>query len=259
MNGRLSRVEADPIIYDINDNIGRFYPNPFLVLGDHDSGHGVRMGELEGVGVVAIKPHANHDRARREEWILSTAQERGFETIEPITVVDGGLKSYLITERREGLTHLGQLDWSATVASPSLSSTLTPALNAAGQEIADRHNAGFTSMDTQVKNLVVDATGTHVLVDAEKIIIDEPAKHWARHADRDVSLVGLSALSRGLLHDRSASYRVGYLDAQVLEPYLEGLVPGDVVDASDERRDSIKSSWQQGIDYGPKSFWNIPQ
>ena len=150
---RASHVTPEQVAFDIQSNVGKFVPDPNIALGDTDSAHQVLFGHLEGIGQVAVKPFTKVGRAEGERSRLEAVAERGFDAIEPIDVVRGGLSAYLISERRPGLTHLGQVDWSANIATPRLHNVLTPTIHDVASQMASLNNAGITHGDLQAKNV----------------------------------------------------------------------------------------------------------
>ncbi len=235
--------EQEDIVKDIRHNVGHFVENPYLRLGDADSAHGVIFGELDSLGEVAVKPHSKPPRPRAEFRNLERAAARGVDAVVPLQVADGQIAHYLFTQRRPGLSHLGQVNWGVGIAAPELRSVVAPTLNLGASTIADMHNVGITNLDSQAKNIVFDTDGNHVLADGERISFDEPYGTRTIHANHDVQVLGYSVLHRGLLADRSPTYRAGFLTDEIAEPYL-GRVDGELFpDPLEVRREDIKDKW----------------
>src|SRR4051812_37278596 len=116
--GRDSNVGADVLVNDFRHAAGHFDLHPHWQLGESDSAHGVMFGMANAYdGAVAVKPFKNHSKPYVESTNLRKVAELGIDALEPLDVVRGGLASYLVTRRREGLRHLGQIDWHLNVAS----------------------------------------------------------------------------------------------------------------------------------------------
>jgi|GEM_PF-4053435 len=237
-----NRLLSEGYVNDIRASVGYFEPDPYLVLGESDSMHGVMFGVMPELGQVAIKPFQRLGKAQAEEHNLRNVAERGFDALEPITVASGGLASYLITERRKGLRHLGQMDWSTDVASKRLSNVLVPALGVAAQTAADWHSAKITHGDMQIKNMAYDVHGNSVYIDAEKTAIGTSLpSHLTQLAHKDLGMLTSSVLhsSRGFLHDKSPSYRVGVVTESFIDPYLDAAKPEQFALSPEVRRKAI--------------------
>lgn len=212
----------EAVVNDVRRAVGHFEPNPYLRLGEEDSAHGVMFGEISAYGEVAVKPfYGGPGKARIEAGNLKAVAERGFDALDPLDVVGGGLATYLITRRREGLGHLGQVPWTTNVASPTLKGVLAPTLIAAADTAAQWHNAGVTHGDMQVKNMSYDRNGGSVYGDAEKTQVNTPPPARTQLAHRDLAKFGFSVLERDFLGDRSPRYRAGFLAEAFVDPYLE--------------------------------------
>lgn len=240
----------ESIADDVSQTVAPFVENPHLRLGDADSGHGVIFGELEGHGMVAVKPHPKLQRAVQESHYLEVATERGLDAIEPVTVASGGLAHYLVTKHRPGLRHMGQMDWKAEANSSTLPTILEPALELAARIIADRHDRRLVNLDSQVRNIVINFENGPVFVDAEKVLVDQRQDVQTLHGNKDVKALGTSVLHRGLLGEKSASYRTSYLTEHVLEPYFEAVDPELFDEPVDLRTIKVQQQWTEFLQRG---------
>lgn len=237
---RNDKPDIEKIVNDIRHNIGYFQPDPNLRPGDADSSHYVLFGVMPEFGSVAVKPFTRRrQKATREKDALKAVASRGFDALEPLVVAEGGLASYLITRRISDLRHLGELDWRANIASPRLKRSITPTLNKVASVLADLHNSGIVHGDYRVQNAVFDPTGTHVFVDGENAWVDLPPALRTDASNKDVGLFGASALHRGVLSDRSAGYRAGYMKDELLTPYLEAVGGTGLTMKPEERQKTI--------------------
>jgi hypothetical protein len=209
------------LLSDVARSVGHFVEDPYAHFGDTDSGHGVLFGELANYGDVALKAHKSPQMARQEKRLLEHAVEQGFDALRPIDVAGTGLYSYLITERRTGLRHLGQLSWSETIASRRARTVLTPAVNFAGNLAGMLQVAGITHGDFQPKNVVLEADGHPVLVDLENAQMRLRGDRLARLGDKDLVDFGWRVMARGLYSDRSRNYRLSYLGDELIDPSVE--------------------------------------
>lgn len=242
---------AEALINDVRRAAGHFEPNPYRQLGEGDSAHGVMFGVMPEHGEVAVKPfYSGAVKARIEARNLVAVKERGFDALEPLQVVSGGLASYLITRHREGLENLGQVPWAASVASPHLRGVLAPALTTAGETAAQWHNAGVTHGDMQAKNMIFGSNGESVYADAEKTQLNSPAVTRTRLAHRDLTKLGHSVLDRGLLADRSPKYRAGFLTDALVDPYLDLVKPELFALDPQTRRAALEDWWVQAVQEG---------
>lgn len=232
-------VEA--IISDIRQTFGHFAPNQYQQLGDADSAHGVLFGTMADYGAVAIKPFSRLVKARIEAQMIDVVRQRGFRTLDPLTIASGGLGAYLVTRYQPNLRHLGQVDWCTTVASNRIGSELAPTLHAVGRFAGDLHGAGIVHGDLKPKNAVFDNTGKPVAVDLEKALRDRSAANHAHGSDEDLRLFGSNVLGQGLLHDRSPSFRAGFLRDHLIQPaYDAAHVPHD---ERAQRQRAIQTRW----------------
>lgn len=206
---------------DIARNVGFFVENPYLKLGDSDSGHGVMFGKLSPYGEVSIKPHETFGRAQHEVEVINHAREKGLDTIDPLYIAAGGLRVYMISSYYRGLRNLGQLNWREDVASRRLHKVLTPTLHFAANFAGEIHEKGITHGDFQVKNVALTTEGSPVFVDVENGQIRLKGQELVRKGDRDLVRMSYSVLRRGLLHDRSMKYKLGYLGDEFVDPALE--------------------------------------
>lgn len=224
MISRGNATPANAVINDIRKYVGYFVEDPHLRLGDGDSAHCVLFGELKEYGQVAIKPFVAVGRAHTERLNLGRVSERGFDALRPLQVSEGAVASYLVTERRSGLRHLGQMNWNMNVASRAeINGVIVPTLGQAALTLASWHAERIFHGDAQIKNLAYDSGGSSVYVDAEKTQFSPKGELAEKLAYKDVALFGLSTMARGLLSDRSASYRVGFLNDNLVQPYVETL------------------------------------
>jgi hypothetical protein len=184
---------------------------------------------------------------------LERAAEVGIDAVDPIMVAAGGLSSYLVTRYKSGLTHLGQTDWAIEDGSPDLRSIAEPALAYGAHVIADRHSHGVVNLDSQVRNIVSDVQGNPVFVDAEKAVFHQSPPIQAQLADKDVTTLGTSVLHRGLLNDKTSTYRVGYLTDKLLAPYFDQVKADTFVTAPPERTVSVQTHWDSFIQHAKKS------
>lgn len=250
------KPSAQETVRDVQRTVGYFEPSPHLRIGDADSAHQVLFGTMPGMGgPVVVKPFSKPGKAQVESRNLIGVHERGFEALEPLAVAGGSLATYLITRQRPGLTHLGQVNWSANIASPHLKRVITPTLGLAGHTAATWHNAGITHGDLQVKNMVYDPNGTSVYVDAEKTQLKSGSAQLTHVASKDLGLLGLSVLSRGLLDDRSVQYRAGYLNEALLDPYFDVAKPQIFTVPEDQRRADLQAHWVGKMQSGYTPAW----
>lgn len=250
------KLTPEQVVTDIRRRVGYFKENPNLRPGDADSKHGVLFGELSSLGPVAVKPFGDFGRARGERDHLKRVAEAGFEALEPLAVAKGGLATYLITRRRNGLRNLGQNNWDVNVASRHLKGIVVPTLATVASTFADWNNAGIFHGDGQPKNLVYDKrTGNPVFADAERTQFNPSGNKSVLLGDRDLSLFGINALSRGLLDDRSAKYRAGFLNAHLLEPYMDAVTYPTYGVTPEERQEIIQGQWVRSIKRDWQPHW----
>ncbi|MGH7234677.1 MAG: hypothetical protein ACREF7_04530 [Candidatus Saccharimonadales bacterium] len=213
---------------DIASTHGRFDENPYLALGDSDSGHGVMFGKLKPYGQVAIKPYETVGRARHELEVMDYASKLGLDTLEPLELSTQGRHVYLITRYRPDLRHLGQLDWNANVASRSLTRVIKPTLHFAADFAGQVHSLGITHGDYQPKNTARTREGGGVLADVENGQIRLKGNELVFKGNMDLIRFAVSVLRRGLLYDRRMSYRIKFLGDEFIVPALEAEGVGDV-------------------------------
>lgn len=252
---RHSQHSQEAMFYDVRAAAGNFQVNPYLQLGDADSAHMVMFGQLEPYGDVAVKPFTKEGKARRESKLIEDISARGFDTLEPLLVATGGLGSYLITRHQPDLRHLGQLDWAASIAAPRLKSELIPTLNTAGGHLGSLHGEKIVHGDYQIKNAAVNKHGKPVVVDVERAQINQAEGLFEAGADNDHTLFGLSVMARGLLNDRSPSFRAGFLTDNFLRPSFDAeQAKGQGVDRAARIAD-IQSRWVALIKVGRIPLW----
>lgn len=257
--GRDSRVTQGELLNDFRHIVGHFEPNPHWQLGEGDSAHGVMFGHSADYGPVAVKPFRDPNKPQIEATNLRKVGELGFDALEPLDVVRGGLAGYLVTRHREGLRHLGQIDWRINVASRSLATVAMPTLVTAGETAAAWHNEGVVHNDWVAKNAIYGPDGNAVFADAEKTrVMRGQAPEVTRLADRDLAQFGGSVFARGLLHDRSAKYRADYAEEMLLGPYFDAVKPDAFVTEPDERRGKIVANWIKALKTGTAFKWAPP-
>ncbi len=252
---RASLITTEQMVNDIRQHVGHFDPNGNRRMGDADSAHQVIFGWRPGYGDVVAKPFTKYQRGLREMVSLETVALRGFDAIEPLQLARGGLATYLFTRRLRELRHLGQFDWNANIASPRLRTSIAPTLTSVADALSSYHNAGIVHGDYQAKNAMFGPDGRPIYGDAEKTWIDAPVEPRTAIANRDVGLFGVSVLARGLLHDRSASYRAGYLGDQLLDPYFAATDPANYNMTPQERQAAITDYWVGAIQRGYTPSW----
>jgi hypothetical protein len=247
MQSVASQLSTEQISNDVRNSIGDFEPNENERLGNEDSAHHVLPGTIPKFGEVVIKPHGKHQRAVQEQRALEAVAAKGFEAIEPLLVVKGGLATYLVTRRIPDLRHLGQLDWDVRATSPRLRSSITPTLNEVSDNLAAYHQGGVVHGDYQVKNAMRLPMGGPIYGDAEKTWINPPKEVMTGFGNKDVALFGASALARGLLEDRPAEYRAQYMESELLTPYLKAVNPDQFAMSPEERQQAIMNYWLAGM------------
>lgn len=254
MSRHIQHHQTD-IVNDVRATVGNFQLNPHLQLGDADSAHQVMFGQIDPFGHVAVKPFTKEGKARRESKLIEEISIRGFDTLEPLMVATGGLGAYLITSRQPDLRHLGQMDWAANIASPRLNTDLVPALYTAGDHIGRMHGRKIVHGDYQVKNAAVNNQGKPVVVDVERAQINQSEGLFEAGADNDHTLFGLSVMARGLLADRSPSFRAGFLADKFLSPSFDAeQSSGQEVDRA-ARIATIQARWVALIKVGRIPIW----
>lgn len=214
-------VTENEIVQDIESNIGVFKLDESLRLGDADSAHQVMFGALDPHGIVAIKPFTKEGKALTELSAMNRIRDRGFETLDPILVATGSLATYLVTHRRQGLNHLGQVTWDVEDGSAQLNKVIVPKLHMAADVAGSLHGAGIEHGDFQAKNVVFDRSGAPVIVDLERAAIGRGRQDLISGSEKDMTKFSLSVLSKGLLHDRSPHYRARFLGEEFIAPSLE--------------------------------------
>lgn len=244
----MSRPDNHPapeaVVSDIRQHVGYFELNPYLQLGDEDSGHGVLFGAMPQHGDVAVKPfYGKRGKANIEARNLERVKDLGFDAFQPLEVATGALAAYLITQRRPGIQHLGQVDWAADVASPRIRRILTPTLDTAATTAASWHTAGVTHGDMQIKNMMYDRSGSSVYGDAERTQVNLPPEALTQLAHRDLTMLGFSVNERGFLRDRSPRYRAGFLAESFVDPYLAATNPGEYVMDAESRKQAVVDWW----------------
>jgi hypothetical protein len=238
-------------VNDIRHNVGHFDLNEHMVLGNTDSAHEVIFGTMPILGEVAVKPFTREARAETESRNLMKAEKMGLETVEPLLVATGGLASYLVTRYKDDVTHLGMVDWHVDVANPDLHDVIDPTLATAAGTVAEWHTKGAAHGDLQVKNVTYTNTGRPIFLDAERATFHPAPDRFRLAADRDMQKLGKSALLRGLLYDKSASYRAGYLTDRLLIPYLDAVDPKKFDHSPEERQKVIADYWVYALQSRP--------
>ncbi len=208
-------------IEDISRNVGYFVENPYQRLGDADSGHGVLFGSLSPYGAVAIKPHETIGRAKHEQEVMDYAKSQGLDSLETLDLATQGAYIYLITRYRPELRHLGQFDWNENVTSKRLRKVITPTLHYAADFAGQIHSLGITHGDFQAKNIALTRDGNPVFSDVENGQIRLKGTELTEKGNRDLIRLGTSVLRRGLLYDRSISFRLGYLGDEFVDWAIE--------------------------------------
>ena len=232
-------------VNDVRHHLGYFTPNPYMGAGNTDSAHQIMFGEIPELGEVAVKPFAKVERALNEKRALDKVRALpDLEALEPLAVAEGALASYLVTRYRDDLDHLGMIDWAATITRRrNLQEVIEPTLAQAATTAVLWHNRDVTHGDMQAKNHAYTNRRTPVFVDAEKTAFHVHPPYHTLAANRDLQRFGLSVLDRGLLADRSPSYRAGFLSEQYLEPYLAAVTGDKFSQTSQERQRIITDYW----------------
>lgn len=256
---RNNKTSPQSIVHDIHHAIGKFTPDHWRQLGDADSAHGVLFGELDGIGRVAIKPHAREERAATELRNLERIRRAGFDALEPLGFATGSLATYLVTVHRGDIRHLGQMRWRANVAAKELPQVIVPTLHMAATAIAAWHNAGITHGDAQIKNVAFDKQENSVYVDAERTQFNHHGEMGIKMAHKDLKLFGTSALARGLLDDRSVTYRAGFLREALLDIYFEQANQDMDRPGIEDQKAMIEDHWTQMLSSGVMPRWALAQ
>lgn len=252
-----NKVAAEDVVKDVQQHVGYFVPDPHLALGDTDSAHGVLFGELAGAGPVAVKPHQKLGRAELERNNLEQVMRVGFDSLEPLQVAAGSLAAYLVTRRRGGIRHLGQMNWEVNdvLSRDELNRVVIPTLGNVAVTLAAWHGSGVFHGDAQAKNMAYDAQGNAIYIDAEKTQFHPNQEMSAKLANKDVALFGLSTLARGLLRDRSPSYRSGFLRAHLLGPYTESMKNKAHRVDTDQVASLVQARWEEATKHGYVPRW----
>jgi hypothetical protein len=250
---RGGNIDMEARLHDIQSAVGTFHLHPGLGGGESDSGHEVVFGDLVGYGNVAVKPFvgkSGEGRAWQEAGMLEEVARRGFETLDPVDVAKGSLATYLVTSRRPGLHHLGQLTWNDGITSRQLRTLIIPSLTAAADTIGSLSAAGINHGDFQPKNAVFDRSGAPVIVDLERSQRDHPPNEHSKRFDHDVWLFGEMAFYKGLLADRSPRYRADWMEEKFLAPAYAAASPGarGGEETMNIRVEKIKDEWKQKIE-----------
>jgi hypothetical protein len=232
-------------VNDVRHHLGYFTPNGYMAAGNTDSGHHVMFGEIAGLGEVAVKPYNKLAKALNEQRSLDKVRAMpDLEALEPLMVAEGALASYLVTRYRDDLDHLGMIDWAATITRRrNLQEVIEPTLVQAATTAALWHNQDISHGDLQPKNHAYTPQRTPVFIDAARTAFHADPQHHTVAANGDIQSFGLSVLDRGLLADRSPSYRAGFLSAQYLEPYLAAVTGDKFSQTSEERQRIITDYW----------------
>ena len=208
------------IVNDISGAVGdQFRPKPHQQIGDGDSAHQVLFGEFDFSGPVAVKPHSRESKAAHELRHLEAVAERGVETVEPLGLASGALATYLVTQRRDGLRHQGQIDWGVGIASRALGKIIIPTLRDTVEFVDHLNEHDVIHGDFQPKNVVFDiGSGVPVALDLERAAVDRSQSEHDRRLEDDLERYGGIVLGRGLLSDRTPQYRASWLRDQLVDP-----------------------------------------
>ncbi len=255
MRSVVSQLPAEKIVEDVNNSIGAFTSDKNKRLGNQDSAHGVIFGTMAEFGPVVVKPHAKAQRAKREASALEAVSAKGFIALEPLLVAKGGLATYLVTRQVPDLRHLGQLDWSVERGSPRLHALIAPTLNEVADTVGSYHEAEVVHGDYQPKNAMRLPGGAPVYGDAEKTSVNPPREIMTGLGNKDIALFGAVALHNGLLSEQSPQYRVGYLEDELLAPYLKAVDPERFAMSIEERERAIVEYWLEGARIGGVATW----
>lgn len=234
---------------DIRQNVGYFDMHESLSLGNSDSQHQVFFGRMPDLAddLIAVKPFTKVARAKGEFHALQTVAERDIDTIEPLSFAVGGVASYLFTRYRPGLTNLGTVDWRVDIANPRLQHELTPAIQASALAAAGWHDKGVGHGDYQLKNSIFTLNADPVFADAERTTFHKAPAEFTPAANKDIMKLGRSMLSRGLLYDKSPSYRTGFLNETLLGAYFDALRADRYDMSPEERKQAIEAYWTEAI------------
>lgn len=250
-----TKFSIQDIVDDIKPHVGDFVEVEGEALGNQDSAHNVRFGESSELGPIAVKPFGKYQRAWREAWALDAVAQKGILAIEPLKVAQGALAAYLITRHVPDLRHLGQLDWKVEAGSSRLRTVIAPTLNEVASTLAGNHKRQVVHGDYQPKNAMRLPTGEQIYGDAEKTWVDPPVTEMTGLGNKDVALFGATALSWGLLQDSSPSYRAGYVNEELLDPYLRTANPEQFAMSPEERQQAIVNYWVEGMKRGGVASW----
>lgn len=247
-------LSNEQIARDITPHVGNFVEDADARLGNENSAHTVMFGDSE-LGPIAVKPFGKHQRALMEKRALEAVGRKGILAFEPLAVIKGAVASYLITKRVPDLRHLGQLDWRVDGTSPRLRASITPTLHDVADTLASNHKLEVVHGDFQPKNAMLVPPKRPIYGDAEKTWVDPPITEMTGLGNKDVALFAATALSFGLLADRSPSYRTGYLREEYLDRYIEAVNPELFAMDPEQRQQAIVNYWLEGIGRGGVAPW----
>ena len=154
---------------------------PGVQLGAGDSLHGVvfgrvavRAGENENVIEAAIKPFkgdSSEGSATNEHDRLIDASRLGFDALRPLAVAKDAGVEYLVTELRDDLTTLDNVDWTIPPSDGRYAEEVVPNLRFIAESSAQMHAKGLFAGDPQPKNFVRSDTGKLVVMDLESATV----------------------------------------------------------------------------------------
>lgn len=233
---RSARQPNDPsLVTDFRRNVGHFVPDN-RVGREVASVRSLLVGLTPDFGEVVIKPFSKSGRAKNEARQLIGASEKGLRAVEPLSVCEGGLATYLVTRRIHGLHNLANAGWNIDIASSRLPH-VNDLLGRVATVASEMHGAGVTHGDFKPKNTMFDEKGA-VFADAERAHVDPSSVVATSLADSDIVGFGRNVMGKGLLYDKSPGYRAGHLAEMLVDPYLASL-PTQRYGSPDVRRASI--------------------
>lgn len=213
-------AQLDPnVIWDAQRAMPGLTVNPYTDLPAGESGHKVMFGEWGDRGEVVVKPHRLFDRASQEARQIGNVARLGLNTPELQAVVIGNKASYLVTSKYPGLQTLTGMAWNLGVADKALQRRAVPAMRNAATGLAVIHGKGAVHGDYQAKNVAKGPKDEQVVIDLEKVRVNMWGEKGADDRAKDLYLLASSLLIRGLLADRSPSYRTGFIAEHVVLPY----------------------------------------
>jgi len=163
---------------------------PGVQLGAGDSLHGVVFGRVaievddeHRVVEAAIKPFkgdASEGSATNEHNRLLDAAKLGFDALKPVALAKDGSVEYLVTELRDDLTTLDNVDWTISPSDPRYESEVVPNLRFIAENTGLMHAKGLFSGDPQPKNYVRSDTGKLVVMDLEAAAVAQTPEELAQ-------------------------------------------------------------------------------